>query len=66
MNTLEPLCKDIPKSQWSLVLDQSKLVAFIRNFKWPGYLAYNRANSNIHGYCYFGDGRVVNDLVFTS
>lgn len=66
VNTLETLDRDIPRSSWSLVTDSSKLVAFVRNFKWPGFLAYNRANSPVHGYCYFGDGRTVNDLIFTS
>ena len=66
INTLEPISDDLPKSTWSLVLDSSKLVAYLRSFKWPGFLAYNRANSNIHGYCYFGDGRKNADLSFTS
>ena len=66
VNTLESLEGDIPKNCWSLILDQSKLVAYIRNFKWPGFLSYNRANTDIYGYCYFGDGRAVHDLVFTS
>lgn len=66
VNTLESLTSDLPRSTWSLTLDSSKLVAFLRSFKWPGFLAYNRANSPVFGYCYFGDGRVNNDLVFTS
>ena len=66
INTLEPITDDLPKSTWSLVLDSSKLVAYLRSFKWPGFLAYNRANSSIHGYCYFGDGRKNIDLSFTS
>ena len=66
LNTLESLHKDIPKNCWSIVLDHSKLVSFVRNFKWPGFLAYARANTSVYGYCYFGDGRRVNDLVFTN
>jgi hypothetical protein len=66
VNTLESLDKDIPKHCWSIVLDHSKLVAFVRNFKWPGFLGYARANTNVYGFCYFGDGRCVKDLVFTN
>lgn len=66
INTLETLDHDIPKSCWSVVHDASKLLALVRNFKWPGFLAFNRANTSTYGYCYFGDGRKVNDLMFTS
>lgn len=66
INTLETLDHDIPKSCWSVVHDSSKLLALIRNFKWPGFLAFNRANTGNYGYCYFGDGRKVTDLMFTS
>lgn len=66
INTLETLEHDIPKSCWSIIHDSSKLLALVRNFKWPGFLSYNRANTVMYGYCYFGDGRKVNDLMFTS
>jgi radial spoke head protein 9 len=66
VNTLETVEHDIPKSCWSILHDSSKLLALVRNFKWPGFLCYNRANTVSYGYCYFGDGRKVNDLMFTS
>lgn len=65
LNTLESLDADIPAKCWSISQDVSGLVAYLRNFKWPGFLAYNRANTPIYGYCYFGDGRKVSDLMFT-
>jgi radial spoke head protein 9 len=31
---------------------------------WPGFIAYHRANSNIYGYAYFGDGIRNSDFEF--
>ena len=40
------------------------LTSYIKHAKWPGFVSYHRANSDIHGYAYFGDGRKLTDIHF--
>ena len=53
---LDPIDFDLPKNCWSLQNNMNKDMAFIRNFKWPGFIGYHWVNSRFFGYCYFGDG----------
>lgn len=61
---LDPLDKDFPKGAWSIHTDSSKTQVTVRSLLWPGYLTYHRANSNIYGFCYFGNGIKNSDLPF--
>lgn len=36
----------------------------VRNLVWPGYMTYHKTNTNVFGFCYFGDGLKNNDLPF--
>lgn len=64
LNFLDPLDKDSPKGSWSVHADTSKTQVTVRSLLWPGYLTYHRANSNIFGFAYFGNGIKNNDLSF--
>lgn len=66
INTLECLKDDIPAQAWSLTLDPSKHVSYLRSFVWPGFVAYTRANTDVYGFVYMGEGRNNPDLAFTS
>mmetsp|Transcript_16183 Transcript_16183/g.18576 ORF Transcript_16183/g.18576 Transcript_16183/m.18576 type:complete len:304 (+) Transcript_16183:34-945(+) len=61
---LDPLTSDLPKGCWSVHTDSSKTEITVRSLLWPGYLTYHRANSNIFGFAYFGDGIKNIDLPF--
>lgn len=61
---LDPIEKDIPKGCWSIQTDSSKSNVTVRNLLWPGFTAYHRANSNIFGYVYIGNGLKNCDLPF--
>jgi len=61
---LDPIEKDFPVGAWSLHTDSSRTQVTVRSLLWPGYLTYHRANSNIFGYCYFGNGIKNSDLPF--
>lgn len=64
LNFLDPLEKDLPKGCWSVHTDSSQTQVTVRSLLWPGYLTYHRANSNIFGFAYFGDGIKNSDLPF--
>jgi len=64
LNFLDPLDKDLPKGCWSIHTDSSKTQVTVRSLLWPGYLTYHRANSNIYGFVYFGNGVKNSDLPF--
>eukprot|EP01017_Pseudomicrothorax_dubius_P042130 TRINITY_DN6833_c0_g1_i1.p1 TRINITY_DN6833_c0_g1~~TRINITY_DN6833_c0_g1_i1.p1 ORF type:complete len:278 (+),score=92.85 TRINITY_DN6833_c0_g1_i1:173-1006(+) len=61
---LDPIDKDLPYGCWALHKDASKTIATIRSLLWPGYIAYHRANSNIFGGVYIGNGIKNVDLPF--
>lgn len=44
--------------------DTTKTVGILRNRVWPGFFAYNRANSQIYGNFYYGNGIKNTDLAF--
>jgi len=64
LDFLDPIASDLPIGSWSIHTDSSKTMVTVRNLTWPGYLTYHRANSNIFGYCYFGNGIKNVDLPF--
>lgn len=61
---LDVVNNDPIKGSWTLHLDTSGSVANIRNLLWPGYYAYHKVGTELHGSFYFGDGRKNNDLPF--
>lgn len=63
-NFLDPLEKDIPKGCWSIQSDASKTNVTVRSLVWPGFTGYHRANSNIFGNIYIGNGIRNCDLPF--
>jgi len=64
LNFLDPLDKDLPRGCWSIHADSSKTQVTVRSLLWQGYLTFHRANSNIYGFCYFGNGIKNSDLPF--
>ena len=48
--------------EWCVKRDTSKTVAIMRSLRYPGFLAFARANSNAFGCCYIGNGTCNNDL----
>lgn len=62
---LDCVALDNPLSSWSVQKDPiNPLVVTIRSRVWPGFLAYHRANTNVKGGVYFGDGIKNIDLEF--
>lgn len=61
---LDELESDMPNKCWSVLSDVTKTVAIIRSQLWPGFFAYHRCNTNIHGCVYIGDGLRNHDLAF--
>ena len=52
------------KGGWSVGRSVDQNVAVLRSRLWPGFLAYHRANSHIHGNFYMGNGIKNADLSF--
>ncbi|KAL4462089.1 hypothetical protein ABPG74_000934 [Tetrahymena malaccensis] len=63
-NFLDPIEHDLPKGCWSVQIDSSKTSATVRSLLWPGFVGYHRANSQIFGYAYIGNGIKNSDLPF--
>jgi radial spoke head protein 9 len=62
---LDNVALDVPFSSWSVQKDPiNALVVTIRSRLWPGYYAYHRANTNLYGGVYMGDGIKNIDLMF--
>lgn len=61
---LDVIDKDPIKGSWTLHLDTTESVANIRNLIWPGFFAYHKIGTTLHGSFYFGDGRMNSDLAF--
>jgi radial spoke head protein 9 len=62
---LDNVALDEPRSSWSVQKDPiNPLVVTIRNRVWPGYIAYHRANTNVFGGVYIGEGIKNIDLMF--
>lgn len=61
---LDPVDKDVPAGSWSLQVDPSGSLSTLKNFLWPGFFAYHKANSQQFGYIYVGEGVKNADLPF--
>jgi radial spoke head protein 9 len=62
---LDNIKLDVPYSSWSVQRDPiNAMVVTIRSRLWPGFFAYHRANTNLHGGVYMGDGIKNIDLMF--
>lgn len=58
-----PLVQDLDGS-WAVSRDNSGAFVTLRNYEFPGAMAFHRVGSGDHGYVYFGDGRRNPDLAF--
>lgn len=61
---LDCIDNDSIKGSWTLHLDTTGSVANIRNLLWPGFYAYHKVGTTLHGNFYCGDGRKNHDLPF--
>jgi len=61
---LDDVSNDWPKGSWNLLKDTTESTAVLRNKLWPGYYGYHRANTNIFGGVYIGNGIKNLDLPF--
>jgi radial spoke head protein 9 len=59
----DPLIQDLDGS-WVVSRDNSGAFVTLRNYVFPGAMAFHRVGSGDHGYVYFGDGRRNPDLAF--
>jgi radial spoke head protein 9 len=64
LDIFEPITKDEPKGCWSLTMENGGQVAMLRNFLWPGYLAFHSLDSNRFGDIYLGTGQKNFDIGF--
>ena len=46
----------MPNDSWGVIYDASRTVATLRSQLWPGYFAYHRVRTPVHGAVYIGDG----------
>lgn len=53
---LDDLECDKPLKCWSVLKDTTGSVAILRSQLWPGFFAYHRANTPVHGSVYMGEG----------
>jgi radial spoke head protein 9 len=49
---------------WTALKDTTQQLGVLRSRVWPGFVAFHRANTNIYGNFYFGNGVQNTDLVF--
>lgn len=61
---LDSATDDIPKGCWSILRDTTGTVAVLRNKMWPGFTVYHRANTNVYGCFYIGNGCKALDMPF--
>lgn len=61
---LDDVVADFPKNSWSLLKDATESIANLRNIMWPGFYAFHRVNTSLHGCLYIGYGIRNNDLPF--
>ena len=54
LDFLDSIKHDSIIGSWSIQADESKTQVTVRSLLWPGYLGYQRTNSNIFGGVYFG------------
>jgi radial spoke head protein 9 len=55
---------DIPAGTWSVLKDTTGSCSVIRSKLWPGYYSYHKANTNIFGSLYIGNGCKAVDMPF--
>ena len=56
--------EDALKGNWSVLKDTMGTVAILRNKQWPGYYAFHKANTDIYGGFYVGNGVKSLDIAF--
>lgn len=59
----DPLLQDLDGS-WAMSRDNTGAFVTLRNYFFPGAMAYHRVGERDHGYVYFGDGRRNPDLAY--
>ena len=61
---LDTLEGDVPMGSWSLQLNSQLSTVTVRSFKWPGYFAFHKLGTSLHGGIYLGEGTKNVDLPF--
>ena len=61
---LDDLNKGKYKNTWTFQLDSTGNIVNIRSLLWPGYFAFHKAETNLYGGAYFGDGIKNADMPF--
>jgi len=61
---LDEATKDFPINTWTVMSDTLKTTSVLRSKLWPGFYAFHRSNSSIHGCMYFGNGLKNLDIPF--
>ena len=61
---LDPITTDYVKGAWTIHPDLTGSIAVLRNLTWPGYYAYHKAGTIVHGSFYCGNGMMNQDLAF--
>lgn len=49
---------------FALTLQNDRGLVLIKSLYWPGMMFFHKCHSQIHGFCYVGDGRKNFDLLF--
>jgi radial spoke head protein 9 len=61
---LDNAAEDLPVGHWSVQTDTLGSVAVLRSKLWPGYYFFHKANSEIYGGLYVGNGCKSLDVAF--
>ena len=63
-NFLDNVAKGTPAGCWTTTRDLTQRFGVLRNRVWPGFFVYSRANTQVFGNFYFGNGVKNCDLAF--
>lgn len=61
---LDCIDKDAPKGVWSVGIDNTGTMSYVRNMFWSGYSFYTAIDSSEFGGVYFGNGVANHDIAF--
>ncbi|CAG9785877.1 unnamed protein product [Diatraea saccharalis] len=64
MDFLDSIDQDIPSGCWSLSLEKSGSVAYLRSLYWPGMTFFHKVRTPDAGFLYVGNGRKNMDVPF--
>jgi len=61
---LDNVAQGQPRGGWTVMRDTTQRFGILRNRVWPGFMAYHRANTQVYGNFYYGNGIKNCDLAF--